>query len=41
MTTTKKAEFITNSVAVIDDAIVITFTSDGVEKKKTMPFTEA
>jgi hypothetical protein len=33
-------EFATNSVAIIDDAIVINFTSDGVEKKKTMPLTE-
>lgn len=40
MTTTNKAEFATKSVAVIDDAIVITFISDGVEKKKTMPFTD-
>ena len=40
MTTTTKTEFATKSVAVIDDAIVITFISDGVEKKKTMPLTE-
>ena len=38
--TTTKPEFATKSVAVIDDAIVITFISDGVEKKKTMPLTE-
>lgn len=35
------SEFETNSVVVTDDAIVITFTSDGVEKKKTLPFSEA
>ena len=40
MTTTTKTEFATTGVAVIDDAIVITFVSDGVEKKKTMPLTE-
>lgn len=34
------SEFSTNSVSIVDDAIVITFTSDGVEKKKTMPLTE-
>ena len=34
-------EFETNSVVVEDDAIVITFTSDWVQKKKTLPFTEA
>lgn len=38
---TTKTEFATKTVAVIDDAIVISFVSDGVEKKKTMPFTEA
>ena len=35
------SEFETNSVVVTDDAIVITFTSDWIEKKKTLPFTEA
>lgn len=35
------SEFTTNSVVVTDDAIVINFTSDGVEKKKTLPFSEA
>lgn len=35
------SEFETNSVVVTDDAIIITFTSDWVEKKKTLPFTEA
>lgn len=34
-------DFETKSVVVSDDAIVITFTSDWVEKKKTLPFTEA
>lgn len=34
------SEFSTNSVSIVDDAIVITFTSDGTEKKKTMPLTE-
>ena len=34
------SEFSTKSVSIVDDAIVITFTSDGVEKKKTMPLTE-
>lgn len=34
------AEFATNSVKLIDDAIVINFTSDWVEKKKTLPLTE-
>jgi hypothetical protein len=33
-------EFATNSVKLIDDAIVINFTSDWVEKKKTLPLTE-
>ena len=33
-------EFATNGVAIVDDAIVINFTSDWVEKKKTMPLTE-
>lgn len=40
MTTTTKTDFATTGVAVIDDAIVISFTSDGVEKKKTMPLTD-
>lgn len=40
MTTTTKTEFATKAVAVIDDAIVITFVSDGTEKKKTLPLTE-
>lgn len=34
------SEFVTNSVKLIDDAIVINFTSDWVEKKKTLPLTE-
>ena len=33
-------EFTTNSVKIVDDAIVILFTSDWTEKKKTMPLTE-
>lgn len=33
-------EFATNSVKLIDNAIVISFTSDWVEKKKTLPLTE-
>ena len=33
-------EFATNSVSIVDDAIVIVFTSDWTEKKKTMPLTE-
>ena len=36
----KANDFATNGVAIIDDAIVINFTSDGTEKKKTMPLTE-
>lgn len=39
MTATKKTEFKVNSVVVEDNALVINFTSDGVDKKKTMPFT--
>ncbi len=35
------SEFTTNSVVVADDAIVISFTSDWVNKTKTLPFTEA
>lgn len=31
---------VVNSVSIVDDAIVINFTSDGVDKKKTMPLTE-
>lgn len=38
--TTTKTDFATKGVAVIDDAIVITFVSDGTEKKKTLPLTE-
>ena len=34
-------EFTTNSVVVTDEAIVINFTSDWVNKTKTLPFTEA
>ena len=33
-------DFATKSVSIVDDAIVIIFTSDGTEKKKTMPLTE-
>lgn len=33
-------EFATNSVSIVEDAIVINFTSDWVEKKKTLPLTE-
>jgi hypothetical protein len=40
MTTTNAKEFSTNSVSIVENAIVINFTSDGVEKKKTMPLTE-
>lgn len=40
MTTTTNKEFSTNSVKIVDNAIVINFTSDGVEKTKTMPLTE-
>ena len=40
MTTTTNKEFTTNSVKLVDNAIVINFTSDGVEKTKTMPLTE-
>lgn len=36
----KNSDFATNGVAIVDDAIVINFTSDGTEKKKTMPLTE-
>ena len=39
-TTTNAKEFSTNSVKLVDNAIVINFTSDGVEKTKTMPLTE-
>lgn len=38
--TKKELEFATNSVKIVDNAIVINFTSDGVEKKKTLPLTE-
>jgi len=38
--TKKDLEFSTNSVKIVDNAIVINFTSDGVEKKKTLPLTE-
>lgn len=40
MTTTNAKEFSTNSVSIVENAIVINFTSDGVEKKKTMPLTD-
>jgi len=33
-------DFATKSVSIVDDAIVILFTSDWTEKKKTMPLTE-
>ena len=36
----KVLEFTTNSVKIVDDAIIINFTSDGVEKKKTLPLTD-
>jgi hypothetical protein len=39
-TTTNEKSFTTNSVKLVDNAIVINFTSDGVEKTKTMPLTE-
>lgn len=34
------AEYVTISVSIVDNAVVILFKSDGVEKKKTMPLTE-
>jgi len=40
MTTTNAKEFSTNSVSIVENAIVINFISDGVEKTKTMPLTE-
>ena len=42
MTNTKLnvSEYVTNSVSIVDNAVVIIFKSDGVEKKKTMPLTE-
>ena len=33
-------EYVTISVSIVDNAVVILFKSDGVEKKKTMPLTE-
>lgn len=36
----KSLEFSTNSVKIVDDAIIINFTSDWTEKKKTLPLTE-
>ena len=33
-------EFTTNSVKIVDDALIINFSSDWVDKKKTMPLTE-
>jgi hypothetical protein len=35
MTATTKREFTTNSVKIVDNSIVISFTSDGVDKTKT------
>ena len=35
-----KSALVVNSVSIEDDAIIIRFTSDGVDKKKTMPLTE-
>ena len=35
-----KSALTVNSVSIEDDAIIIRFTSDGVDKKKTMPLTE-
>lgn len=40
MTTTTAKEFSTNSVKIVDNSIVISFTSDEVEKKKTLPLTD-
>jgi hypothetical protein len=39
-TTTNEKSFTTNSVKIVDNNLIINFTSDGVEKKKTMPLTE-
>lgn len=39
-TTTNEKSFSTNSVKIVDNAIVISFTSDEVEKKKTLPLTD-
>lgn len=35
-----KSALVVNSVSIEDDAIIIRFTSDGDERKKTMPLTE-
>lgn len=35
-----KSALVVNTVSVVDDAIVINFTSDWVDKKKTMPLTD-
>ena len=35
-----KSTLVVNSVSIVDDAIVINFTSDWVDKKKTMPLTD-
>ena len=39
-TTTSEKSFTTDSVKIVDNNLIINFTSDGVEKKKTMPLTE-
>lgn len=39
-TTTNEKSFTTNSVKIVDNNLIINFTSDGVEKKKTMPLTD-
>ena len=39
-TTTNEKSFTTDSVKIVDNNLIINFTSDGVEKKKTMPLTE-
>lgn len=40
MTTTNAKEFSTNSVKIVDNSIVINFTSDWVDKTKTLPLTD-
>lgn len=39
-TTTNEKSFTTNSVKIVDNNLIINFTSDGVEKTKTMPLTD-
>ena len=40
MTTTTAKEFSTNSVKIVDNSIVINFTSEWVDKTKTIPLNE-